>query len=182
MQNLSDDAVLNKLYDWNCEWLTRPNIAMSEMAATLIKNSELIQLYRGMIFTNGFIDEIESVLEHIVSALWRLDNKDNSDQTLHTQEDVISVLQQLLHRDEHMEELMLDAFYSAKPLFLVEVHSIVPNVLLHNCPEYVFKMECNNSNESPQMDQILFLVTSMGRSANLLGQISGKKTKHCQDH
>ena len=84
LQNLSDDAVLNRLHDWNCEWLTRPNIAMSEMATTLKKNLELIQLHRLMIFTNGFIDEVESVLEHIVPALWRLDNKDNSDQTLHT--------------------------------------------------------------------------------------------------
>lgn len=57
---------------------------MSEMATTLKKNWQLIQLYVGTIFTNGFIDEIESVLEHIVPALWRLDNKDNSDQTPHT--------------------------------------------------------------------------------------------------
>ena len=57
---------------------------MSEMATTIKKNLELIQLYRGTIFTNGFIDKIESVLEHIVPALWRLDNKDNSDQTTHT--------------------------------------------------------------------------------------------------
>lgn len=57
---------------------------MSEMATTLKKNLQLIQLYPGTIFTNGFIDEIESVLEHIVPALWRLDNKDNSDQTPHT--------------------------------------------------------------------------------------------------
>ena len=57
---------------------------MSETATTLKKILELIQLYRGMIFTNGFIDEIESVLEHIVPALWRLDNKDNSDQMQHT--------------------------------------------------------------------------------------------------
>ena len=84
MQNLSDDAVLNRIHHWNCEWLTRPNIAMSETATTLKKILELIQLYRGMIFTNGFIDEIESVLEHIVPALWRLDNKDNSDQMQHT--------------------------------------------------------------------------------------------------
>lgn len=57
---------------------------MSEMATTLKKNLQLIQLYAGTIFTNGFIDEIESVLEHIVPALWRLDNKDSSDQTPHT--------------------------------------------------------------------------------------------------
>ena len=56
---------------------------------------------------------------------------------------------------------MLDAFYSVEPLFLLAVHSIVPNLLLHGCPEYASKMECNNSNESRRMDQIFFLVTSM---------------------
>ena len=81
-----------------------------------------------------------------------------------------------------MDELMLDAFYSVEPLFLLAVHSIVPNLLLYGCPEYALKMECNNSNESRRMDQTFFSGHINGMSPNLLGQISGKKTKHCQDH
>lgn len=48
-------------------------------------------------------------------------------------------------------------------------------------PGICIKNGTQQQNESCRMDQIFFLVIN-GMSPNLLGQISGKKTKHCQDH
>ena len=42
LQDLPDDKILARLKNWNSEWLSRPNIAMSEMAATLKDNWEQI--------------------------------------------------------------------------------------------------------------------------------------------
>ena len=81
-----------------------------------------------------------------------------------------------------MDELMLDAFYSVEPLFLLAVHSIVPNVLLHGCPEYASKNGTQQQQRKPPNGSNFFSGHINGMSPNLLGQISGKKTKHCQDH
>ena len=35
LANLSDDKIICRLFDWNCKWLSQPNIAISEMASTL---------------------------------------------------------------------------------------------------------------------------------------------------
>lgn len=51
---------------------------------------------------------------------------------------------------------MLDAFYSVEPLFLLAVHSIVPNVLLHGCPEYASKMERNNRTKAAEWIKFFF--------------------------
>lgn len=38
LQDLPDDKILARLKNWNCEWLSRLNIAMSAKAATLKDN------------------------------------------------------------------------------------------------------------------------------------------------
>lgn len=42
LQDLSDEKILSRLKDFNCEWLSRPNIAISEMAQTIKDNWPLI--------------------------------------------------------------------------------------------------------------------------------------------
>ncbi|CAH3112695.1 unnamed protein product [Porites lobata] len=58
LSNLSDDKILCRLFDWNCEWLSRPNIAISEMASTLKENWSNIMAYRGTVFTEEFVDDL----------------------------------------------------------------------------------------------------------------------------
>ena len=43
LQDLSDERILSRLKDFNCEWLSRPNIAISEMAQTIKDNWPLIE-------------------------------------------------------------------------------------------------------------------------------------------
>lgn len=70
---------------------------------------------------------------------------------------------------------MLDAFYSVEPLFLLAVHSIVPNVLLHGCPEYASKMERNNRTKAAKWIKFFFLVTSMAWVQIYLDKFQVKK-------
>lgn len=46
IQDISKEGVLNRLHEWNCEWLKRPNIAMSEIAMTVIDNLPLLSVQR----------------------------------------------------------------------------------------------------------------------------------------
>lgn len=76
LQDLPDDKILARLKHWNCEWLSRPNIAMSEMAATLKDNWEQITRLKGTVFTTSFVNQLETFSRPIMPALRRLDNKD----------------------------------------------------------------------------------------------------------
>ena len=69
LKDLPDDKILARLKTWNCEWLSRPNIAMSEMAATLKDNIDNISRYKGTVFTSSFVDQLEAFCDPILPAL-----------------------------------------------------------------------------------------------------------------
>ena len=79
LSNLSDDKILCRLFDWNCEWLSRPNIAISEMASTLKENWSNIMAYRGTVFTEEFVDDLRRFVDPITDPLRRVDIKDKLD-------------------------------------------------------------------------------------------------------
>ena len=66
LSNLPDEKILCRLFDWNCEWLSRPNIAISEMASTLKENWTNIMAYRGTVFTEEFVDDLRKFVDPIV--------------------------------------------------------------------------------------------------------------------
>ena len=61
LQDMSNENILSRLKEFNCEWLSRPNIAISEMAQT-IKNWHLIHKKRGKVLTRNFVDNLEQVI------------------------------------------------------------------------------------------------------------------------
>ena len=79
LANLSDDETICRVFDWNCEWLLRPNIAISEMASTLKDNWSNIMAYRETVFTKDFVDNLRQFVDPITDALRRVGNKDKLD-------------------------------------------------------------------------------------------------------
>ena len=47
---------MDKLFHWNCEWLTRPNYAISELADTLYANMATLAEYRDKVFARQPVD------------------------------------------------------------------------------------------------------------------------------
>ena len=100
MQDISEENVLSRFHDFNCEWLQRPNIALSEMAQMLRENFPLLVAQ-----TPGVLDPdfVESILQHfrpLSGALSRPDNKDKTNSEPATREDVVAV-----RSEEHTSEL-----------------------------------------------------------------------------
>lgn len=93
LENLPDDKVLARLKDWNCEWLSHPNIAMSEFASTIKDNLPLIQQYKGTIFVPSFEEDLEQVVTPLIPQMQRLDNKDRATNAPPTQEDLLDLLE-----------------------------------------------------------------------------------------
>lgn len=58
LEDLPDDKILARLKHWNCEWLSRPNVAMSEMASTLKDNWEHISRFKRTVFTTSFGNQL----------------------------------------------------------------------------------------------------------------------------
>lgn len=95
LQSPNEEAVLNRLHHWNCEWLSRPNIAISELAMTIKDNMPLIRKYSGSIFVPEFVEDLLNSFDELLPALARMDKKDKTDQTPASREDVVSLLKNL---------------------------------------------------------------------------------------
>ena len=143
LQDLPDDKILARLKNWNCEWLSRPNIAMSEMAATLKDNWEQISRFTGTVFTTSFVNQLETFCSPIMPALRRLDNKDRYCHDAPDKDDILDVIE-AIHKDEHTEALFMEAFNACGPVLMMAIHIIAFNYLLHN-PEALAEQSVKNA-------------------------------------
>ena len=126
--------ILARLKDWNCEWLSRPNIAMLEMASTLKDNMDTLQRYKGTVFTNAFTEQLRGVITPIMGPLQCLDNKDRSTNPP-TQDDVLDVLE-AIHNKEQVEDLFVHALNACGPVLMMAIHSLAINTLMQNPAEF----------------------------------------------
>ena len=131
LSNLPDEKILCRLFDWNCEWLSRPNIAISEMASTLKENWSNIMAYRGTVFTPEFVDDLRNFVDPILDPLRRVDNKDKLDTDPPDANDVLKILK-AINFDPWVEDLFTDAFNAVGPVLMMSIHILVINCLMHN--------------------------------------------------
>lgn len=138
IQDPKEEAILKRVHDFNCEWLQRPNIAISELAQTLRENLPLLQQYSGTIFTPEFVEDIASRFEPLRDVLSRLDNKDKSTSQPASREDVVSLLRTIDGAPE-VEDFAINDLNAASPLFMICVHLLVPMTLMRNPEEFAEK-------------------------------------------
>lgn len=75
---LTSKEILDKLFHWNCEWLTRPNYVISELADTLYSNLATLAEYRDKVFTRYAIDTLLNKARPIRTVLQRFNKKDSA--------------------------------------------------------------------------------------------------------
>ena len=143
LQDMPDDKILARLKDWNCEWLSRPNIAMSEMAATLKDNWENISRFKGTVFTTSFVNQLETFCSPIMLALRRLDNKDRYCHDPPDKNDILDVIE-AIHKDADTDTLFTDAFNACGSVLMMAIHILAFNCLLHN-PEAFAEQSMKNA-------------------------------------
>ena len=138
LQDPREEAVLKRLHDFNCEWLNRPNIALSELAQTVRENIPLLKQYRDTVLVPDFLDEYLAYFEPLKDALSRLDNKDKSTSQPPTREDVIFVLR-TLDCEPDLEACIIDGLNAAGALFMLSVHLLAPLTLMRNPEDFAEK-------------------------------------------
>ena len=144
-------TILKRLHDFNCEWLQRPNIALSELAQTIRENLPLLQQYSGTIFMPEFVEDLASRMEPLQDVLSRLDNKDKRTSQPASREDVISLLRTIDGQPE-VEDFAMEGLNAAGPLFMVCVHLLVPLTLMRNPEEFAEKARRTPQNASFKED------------------------------
>ena len=143
LQDLPDDKILARLKNWNCEWLSRPNIAMSEMALTLKDNWDNISRFKGTVFTSSFVNQLETFCRPIMPALRRLDNKDRYCHDPPDKDNILDVIE-AIHKDDQTETLFTEAFKACGPVLMMAIHILAFNCLLHN-PEALAEQSVKNA-------------------------------------
>lgn len=181
LQDMPDNKILACLKDWNCEWLSRPNIAMSEMAATLKDNWENISRFKGTVFTTSFINQLEMFCSPFMPALRHLDNKDRYCHDPPDKDDILDVIE-AIHKDADTETLFTDAFNACGPVLMMAIHMLAFNCLLHNPEAFAEQFVKNASTDALRsnptkpavnqylVDSILQKRRSTQRSENLWDQ------------
>lgn len=148
LEDLPYDKILARLKHWNCEWLSRPNIAMSEMAATLKDNWDHISRFKGTVFTTSFVNQLETFCRPIMPALRRLDNKDRYCHDPPPDKDDILDVIEAIHKEEETETLFTEAFNACGPVLIMAIHVIAFNCLLHNPEAFAKQSVKNNSTDA----------------------------------
>ena len=139
LQDPTDNAILNRLHSWNCEWLLRLNIAISELAMTTKDNMPLIRQFHGTLFCDQFLDDLLSSFDHLLPALSRLDNKDKTDQTPPSREDVVSLLRNL-DQDTDLRQCIMDGFNAGGLLMMLVTQVLAIQTLMRNAEDFADKV------------------------------------------
>lgn len=173
---------LEKLSPKNCEWLTRPKVAVSEMAEALTKNWEIIQT--STIFDDSVRSQLESIISPIMQNLINLDNKEKS--TTPTEQDIYQVLHSSFQNTDldHSLSQMMQAS-SAMYVFLTQLRAmrglvtnpqIFSTKLVNDAPD---AQHFKNTKTVASMQQMLTAMTvsssttaaTMGNVTALAGQL-----------
>ena len=151
IQDISEEAVLSRLHDFNCEWLQRPNIALSEMAQTLRENSPILAANSPNVLDGEFVESILTHFRPLSTVLSRMDNKDKTTSEPASREDVVDLMKVITGQPE-LEERLREGLNAAGALFMTCVHLLVPITLMRNPQEYAEKARRTPANQKFKED------------------------------
>lgn len=151
IQDISEEAILSRLHDFNCEWLQRPNIALSEMAQTLRENFPILAAQTPRVLDADFVDSILVHFRPLSAILSRLDNKDKSTSEPATREDIVALMKTITGEPD-LEERLRKGLNAAGALFMTCVHLLVPLTLMRNPQEFADKARRTPANQKFKED------------------------------
>lgn len=76
---IADDyAFLEQLEPYNCDWFATPGIAISMMAQAVTDCAPILDAYKESVFSNDFIEELNTNIQPVVDLFRRLNKKDTT--------------------------------------------------------------------------------------------------------
>ena len=141
---MTDREILDKLFHWNNEWLTRPNYATSELADTLYSNIATIGEYRDKVFCRQVTDVMIDKLRPIKQVLQRFNKKDSSTAEDPDERDLASLMKFI--EDDTMKTLSKHLFAASGAMFSMATQIMTLQTLFSHPSEFAKKHR-----ESPEV-------------------------------
>ena len=131
---LTSREILDKLYHWNCEWLTRPNYAISELADTIYSNLATLADYKDKVFTKHAVDPLLNKARPIRSVLQRFNKKDSATSEEPDERDLRDLMKFV--EDDTLKGLCKHLFAASGAMFSVATHIMTLETLFSHPAEY----------------------------------------------
>ena len=141
---LTSREILDKLFHWNCEWLTRPNYAISELADTIYANVATLAEYRDKVFTRQAVDPLLTKVRPIRSVLQRFNKKDSASAEEPDERDLADLMKFV--EDDTLATLSKHLFAASGAMFSVATHLMTLQTLFSHPSEYA-----KRHRESPEV-------------------------------
>ena len=105
---------------WNCEWLTRPNYAISELADTLYANLATLAEYKDKVFTKHAVDPLLNKARPIRTVLQRFNKKDSATAEEPDERDLADLMKFI--EDQTLKSLCKHLFAASGAMFSIATH------------------------------------------------------------
>ena len=129
--------ILDKLYHWNCEWLTRPNYAISELADTLYTNLATLGEHRDKVFTRHAVDALISKARRICQVLQRFNNKDSATAEEPDEHDLPALMKFV--EDDTLQTLPKHLFAASGAMSSISTHLMTLQTLFSHPAEFAWR-------------------------------------------
>lgn len=117
---LTSREILDKLFHWNCEWLTRPNYAISELVDTLYSNLATLAEYRDKVFTCHAVNTLLNKARPIRTVLQRFNKKDSATAEEPDERDLASLMKFI--EDDTLKSLSKHLFAASDAMYSIATH------------------------------------------------------------
>ena len=141
---LTSHEILDKLFHWNCEWLTRPNYAISELADTLYANLATLTEYKDKVFTKHAVDPLLNKARPIRTVLQRFNKKDSATAEEPDERDLANLMKFI--EDDTLKSLCKHLFSASSAMFSIAIHIMTLETLFSDPAEYA-----KRHRESPEV-------------------------------
>lgn len=128
--------ILAKLNGKNCEWLLRPNVAISECAQTVQENMDIVQ--NSTIFSNEVKQSLDAKLAPLNETFNHLNSNDKT--TTATPQDIFNVMSFAIDGDENFDNDLAEMMHSASALYVAAVQMRAMRAIMTHTETYANKI------------------------------------------
>ena len=159
--------VLRYLKPFICEWLTWPEIALSEYSEAISSNMAVVNEFKKTVISKKVVKKLEAKFNLLANELRNLNRKSNSSPT---SDDAKAVLRSIIDNDEEFDATIDNLFQAGNAIFCIAANQVVARSLLRNPNAYSRIIEV--SNETGQEFQ------SKGNEKILATRIFNRERRH----
>lgn len=134
---LQESRVFNRCTTFNCEWLKRPEIALSELAETLPMNLQKIVNGKAPFIDKDAFEEGMEGIHNFISNLAPLSRKNEETPT---NDNLFETLSTLTLEDKDMDTFFKQCYSMGGALFLIGAHFLTAKALFTNLDKYAARM------------------------------------------